>query len=295
MTLNYLEAHVVDHCNLNCKGCGHFSPLIKNKEFANFDIYKKDLNRLSEMFTTIKSFHILGGEPLLNPQLIDFLKYSRSILPASNIYLVTNGILLEKQDKSFWNSCNDNNIAINLTSYPIKINLPSIISMCRNFNIRFNISFAKKKFIKIINIRGDSNPSKSFKLCKSLFACTFLKNGHIYPCAFSCHVKYFNDFFGQKIKADEAFNGIDIYSNSAAEIQQFLNKPTPYCKYCTSKPQFFDWGLSERKMSEWIAEDNNSFKLHLNYIFFFIYILIKKIGFLNSKLYRFLRNLLLHL
>lgn len=26
--LNYLETSVVDHCNLNCKGCAHFSTIV---------------------------------------------------------------------------------------------------------------------------------------------------------------------------------------------------------------------------------------------------------------------------
>ena len=25
--INYIETHIVDHCNLKCKGCSHFSGL----------------------------------------------------------------------------------------------------------------------------------------------------------------------------------------------------------------------------------------------------------------------------
>ncbi len=31
----YLETHLCDHCNLNCKGCGYCSPLVTKETFAD--------------------------------------------------------------------------------------------------------------------------------------------------------------------------------------------------------------------------------------------------------------------
>ena len=36
---------IVDHCNLNCKGCGHFSPLA-SKSFLDLETFENDLRRL---------------------------------------------------------------------------------------------------------------------------------------------------------------------------------------------------------------------------------------------------------
>ena len=63
------EYHLADHCNLNCKGCDHFSPIAETK-LTEFTQFKKDINRMSELFEKkAKSIHILGGEPLLNPEI----------------------------------------------------------------------------------------------------------------------------------------------------------------------------------------------------------------------------------
>ena len=35
---------IVDHCNLNCKGCGHFSPLA-SKSFLDLETFENDLRR----------------------------------------------------------------------------------------------------------------------------------------------------------------------------------------------------------------------------------------------------------
>ena len=36
------EYHLNDHCNLNCKGCDHFSPLAEEK-FTNYEQFEKDM------------------------------------------------------------------------------------------------------------------------------------------------------------------------------------------------------------------------------------------------------------
>ena len=59
--LNYLETNVVDHCNLNCKGCSHFSNIQKEKEFVKLEDYTKDLKRLNELFIEIGRVKPLSG------------------------------------------------------------------------------------------------------------------------------------------------------------------------------------------------------------------------------------------
>lgn len=37
---------IVVHCNLNCKGCGHFSPLA-SESFLDLETFENDLRRLN--------------------------------------------------------------------------------------------------------------------------------------------------------------------------------------------------------------------------------------------------------
>ena len=59
-----IEYHLVNHCNLNCKGCAHFAPLAK-PWFADINEFEKDLNQLSSK-VIIDKLTLFGGEPLLN-------------------------------------------------------------------------------------------------------------------------------------------------------------------------------------------------------------------------------------
>lgn len=61
--LKYLETHLVGHCNLACKGCGHFAPLV-DKWFAFVKDHENDMRQLSRMFSNISRIRLMGGEPL---------------------------------------------------------------------------------------------------------------------------------------------------------------------------------------------------------------------------------------
>ena len=92
--IDYLEHHIVDHCNLNCAGCSHFSPLA-SEWYESLEDFRKDFTELANKTNTqVKTIRIMGGEPLLHPQVTDFLITARQLFPTSEIQLVTNGILL---------------------------------------------------------------------------------------------------------------------------------------------------------------------------------------------------------
>ena len=125
MQLHYLETHLVDHCDLKCKGCGHFSSL-SEKRYADFDVFKKDFVRLSGLFDNISRIRLMGGEPLLHPDVPEFLRFTRHTFPNAEIFLVTNALRLCRQPERFWEECSSSRIIIQITRYPIKLDLEAI-------------------------------------------------------------------------------------------------------------------------------------------------------------------------
>ena len=70
----YIETDIIDACNLNCAGCSHFAPLAKCRNEVSLEDYTKDVRRIGVLFPFIFIFRILGGEPLLHPQLAEIIQ-----------------------------------------------------------------------------------------------------------------------------------------------------------------------------------------------------------------------------
>jgi molybdenum cofactor biosynthesis enzyme MoaA len=114
--LKYLEIHLVDHCNLNCKGCGHFSTL-SSPSFLDILDFEKDLKQLKKHFEFLGQLRLMGGEPLLHPKCAVFFNVARRVFGDARISLVTNGILLPEHDESFNRQLREQNIEVQITFY----------------------------------------------------------------------------------------------------------------------------------------------------------------------------------
>ena len=246
--LPYVEVHLTDHCNLNCRGCSHFSPLA-DVWYADIGSHERDMRRLSQLFGNVDKIRLMGGEPLLHPQVCSFLAVTRRHLPDAVICLVTNGLLLSAMQPDFWRCCKAQRIVIDVTLYPIHLDTDSIRRLADAHGVNLHIH-ALAEFHAGLNLRGDSEPRQAMRHCRSHNYCPFLKQGSIYPCAAPAFVGYFNRAFGSSVAAA---GGLDIHERgvTGARILQFLEQPCETCRYCAHEYRHFQWATSTRQMEEW--------------------------------------------
>jgi hypothetical protein len=226
----YLEVHLTDHCNLNCNGCSHYSPLA-SPLYADLKQFQVDLERLADLFKTIRTFRLIGGEPLLHADVASFIRLAGAILPSSDLRLVTNGILLGRMDSDFWEACREAHIRIDITVYPPwKEQEPVWRALCDRENVPMHASHQADFFVHT-NLRGDSDMTRAFRGCRKAYFCPFLQDGRIYTCGVPALAHYFNREYGTTIPVND---GIDIHaeSTSARKIHRFLSRPIPSCKWC---------------------------------------------------------------
>ena len=255
------EVHLSEHCNLNCKGCDHFSPLAE-KGFADIDIFKKDFYRMSELFgECVKSINLLGGEPLLNENICEFLVVARNSFPFSTteIRLVTNGLLLESMKSNFWETCKKQNIHIYITKYPINLDYNKLFDLANRQNVYIGfydpVEGDKELYRVPLKLEGDMDPKRSYYKCPCANVCCFLKEGRLYTCTLVPNIEHFMKFFGVNFEISDE-DSIDIYkATDKNEIFEFLSKPIPFCRYCDteSKAYGIKWTISEKKIDEWMV------------------------------------------
>jgi molybdenum cofactor biosynthesis enzyme MoaA len=85
------EINVAEHCNLSCRACSHLSP-VHPKAFADPAVVARDLGALAHSYHA-KTVRLLGGEPLLHPDLPSVIDAVRASRVCETITVVTNGIL----------------------------------------------------------------------------------------------------------------------------------------------------------------------------------------------------------
>ena len=248
--LYLLEYHIAEHCNMNCKNCFHFSSLVKMESFPSLEQFKRDIVRLSEVFENIKTIRLMGGEPLLNKELPQFIYEARKAFPKANIHLLSNGMLYKKLEGELLDAIKECAVSINVSLYKPMISKRD--EMARYFTengIKHWISDPILHFAKYINIEGTSNPKKAVRQCPAS-RCVFLSDGHIARCPLPFNIKHFNEFFNQSINMEQELIDIHASGLDGFELKQKLNNPMQSCRFCGK----LEWGDWERISS---ANDGN--------------------------------------
>jgi hypothetical protein len=255
--LNF-SVHLADHCNLKCWGCDHFSPLASER-FSDLKEFESDFRRLSELTGGKATFiKLMGGEPLLHPQINEFLPVARKYFPEAEIKIVTNGTLLLQKDLSFWKACRENSISVAVTKYPIKVDYQQIQKKAMLAGVSFEFFstsgyYQKTSYHIPFDISGNQDARKNFSICFHANVCIHLERGKLFTCTIAPNVQHFNKYFGLNLALTEN-DYIDIYkAKSAREILEFLSKPIPFCRYCNVEKRTFGhpWERSKKEISEW--------------------------------------------
>lgn len=252
----YIEYHICDHCNLNCKCCSHFSP-VSERYSVSLEETEENFKKLSQNFPAhFRSIHLLGGEPLLHPQIIDILQIVRKYFPSKEIQVFTNGTLLSRQDDTFFDTIKKNNIQIGVTRYPCSVNYDEIKTLLDKKGADyFFTSFRRSidKFEKrLLSENKGSNWLTNYLLCKQT-TCHQLRDCRIYLCPYLAYSDNLNKKFGTKF-THEKCDYIDISKRVTRwDILWKFGIPGRACRYCDRKGiEMIDWETSKRAREEWI-------------------------------------------
>lgn len=251
LVFDYLEVDIADNCNLNCKACTHFCSLLTSKRMMSAVNFKNDLKELAKK-VTINKLRLLGGEPLLNCEIEAIIKHSREILPYSDIRICTNGLLLSKMPKSFFQACITSNVLIEISKYPIspELFLKGLEAIDEN-NAQLGQIYLCSKFELSLISTGNQDINSTFNKCPRRY-CKTLRDGKLYRCPTGVFVERYNKYFNQNIPKDE---GINIYNATVEDIRKYLNTPFETCRYClVSNRKKINWEISKRDKNEWFAD-----------------------------------------
>lgn len=256
--MNSFILNIIDHCNLNCQRCDHYSPLAK-PYFVSLECVTQDMKQMSHLLGgTLEELKVEGGEALLHPELLEILSCCRNYFPKTKILLMTNGTLLLKQSEEFWTCCRENQIVMSVTKYPVSFDYDKAEEVSKEKGVDYwyfgGNEVVKTSYKLTLNPEKTENPKHSFTGCHRANHCLYLMEGKFYPCPTIANVHYLNQEFNQNFQVlEDDFREIHQVEN-IEELTEFVARPTPFCAYCVS-PEVMDeipWAVTKKDWSEWL-------------------------------------------
>lgn len=258
--LPFVEIMVTQACNLSCHGCTNYSDLVHSGYLTWKEGHQQIIPWLEKV--DIPDFGILGGEPLMNPDIRNWIIGLRELMPNSQIRFTTNGLLLENNFDIVDLLHKIGNVVFKIAVHQKNVQLENVIEKINkkydwepvvefgvsrlktSNNFRFHV---KRPEIFYKTYQGtyqtmmphDSNPKDAFEICCQQ-TCPLLYKGKLYKCSTSGLLEdtLTRVGFPNKELWDQfIYKGISP-TDSESEINQFLEnfgKPHQMCKMCPTK------------------------------------------------------------
>lgn len=231
--LGYFEYDVLRHCNLNCKGCSHYSNLYPEPLFGDLAQFKKNLSRMNELFLGVRTIHLLGGEPILHPQLPDFVRATRDAFPSANVFITTNGLLIPKAGAELFQVMREAGAAFNISNYlPTSRMWQAIEKRLKEENVVYYLSPLIEEFAAELSPE-EEDARHNFGRCTNRMFCHLMDaEGRISSCGKPLTELAIQRFRPTRLNVSEQ-DYVDIYrAKDGFEVLAHFHSVLPFCRYC---------------------------------------------------------------
>lgn len=251
----YCEIQLCDRCNLDCAYCSHLSPISQPVRIG-LDTLAEECHRLAKI--GFDEVNLMGGEPLLHPQVIEAIQLSRSILPDIKLIVSTNGLLLPRMSKEFWQCCRDNKVVLRITPYPKAKNGTwnyfKYIYLIKKNRVRMESTGWRFGFRhQLLSEKAEFDASSNYLRCQ--LHCTQVRNATLWPCAYVAYAFNLNNKFGTSFKHAAGDSMPLTETTTATDVRLWLLCTKPFCAHCGIKDaKHVNWKRSEYARSEWLHD-----------------------------------------
>ena len=254
------ELHVVEHCNLRCVHCCNMSPYVADKMLSLAEIEAQC--RTMARHLDVDVFKIMGGEPLLHPEMTAILGMLRETGISETIRLFTNGLLLHRMTDDFWRALDHLTIS-SYSSAPVKPeHLRLVEDKAREFDVVLNVK-PVDRFSEVMasERREDAAATQAvYEACWLRHRCLVVRGGVFYKCTRAAYQRDFRERLDVKGRELDALPepGDDGVALDALDFEDrlltYLNadQALAACRYChgSSGPLVAHAQLSRRDVRE---------------------------------------------
>lgn len=149
------EVHMAvnTNCTFNCEKCNMFVPYYKNATIYTLEQVKKSLNLFFPLVDFVFVFSYLGGEPFLNHELKDILKYTydKYRVRIGRIEIVTNGSVIP--DLETLDAMSECNVLVRISDYTGNVDYRNKLEQFIHVLEQFKIAYSVEKSLEWVDFR----------------------------------------------------------------------------------------------------------------------------------------------
>lgn len=234
------ELHVTEHCNLRCSSCCNISPLVAERTMPADEV-EAMCARMAEVVVA-DVFKIMGGEPLLHPEIARIIRAVRGTGLGDRVRLFTNGLLLKSMKEDFWGALDELTIS-NYVSAPVR---PAILDLARHKSIEHGFVLNIKPVHEFSHVvspachKGDDAVRETFQRCWLRHRCLIVRGGSFYMCTRAAYAEDFLERVAHEplpdgVTLDRSGDGVPLDApDLASRLEAYMNRSEPLgaCRYC---------------------------------------------------------------
>lgn len=259
-----VEVNLTEHCNLSCAGCNHSSPHLPTR-FMGLEDFRQDLEALSKVLH-VRELRLVGGEPLLHPQLIDFLRIAEKSVFCDIVTITTNGILLDQMSDELWGLI-DHMIVSVYPGVKLRMNSREVKEAASKHGTAVFLKDTPEFMLGVLNspIQDKGLVQSLYLRCKIAYewGCHTVHEGRYYKCTVAPFLETRLGARGVRFKNKEV-DGISLHNNPNLrdDLERYISsrEPLAACTYClgTSGRMFPHHQLNQDGRAKELAEDHTN-------------------------------------
>lgn len=239
IVLASLEYFLTDRCNLRCEHCAASSPYLRDANMPDVSAFRKELAALAPALRA-KQIKFLGGEPLMNPAICEFLVAARESGLFERVRVTTNGTLLSRMSDEFFRLAD----IVELCRYPgvtepDEAGIERLAERAARAGSTLEVSRIDRFMIATCDEPLDeARAAEVFASCGEArdWSCHLLYRGRIYRCS---RVHTLDRYLAERGIAHPPFTEldgllVDEREALAAELRDYLGaeRPLAACRHC---------------------------------------------------------------
>ena len=249
--LRKLELYLTKGCNLKCRYCSHFNPY--RRGIVPTEMLIDSMETWSKKVSP-KKFGLLGGDPLLHPDIHLIVKKARGCWPKARLILTTNGLLLPNKGQALLDTLLETQTQVllseHLTDQEGIVAFGKARHMLEEAGIPTVIIPSASRWKEYYLFSGEgkplpynSRPEAAWTMCGPN-TCFNLTDNKLYRCSILANAAQGSQegALGQEWKISESYTPLSPDASVDEIVRHlFLMKgPLPACAICPEKIRFVD-------------------------------------------------------